>query len=273
MKRLIFTLLISITTVVTFAQNSTTDSIKTHNDSVKTKKVKVKLGFGEDVAGVSVNDRDTAYHASKAPGFSFGLTFTRFDLGLATLIDNGSFTLSPNNQFLSYRQWKTSNIGFDVIQFGYRFSSSFKIYVAGGFDWTHIRLRDNITILRNQPILTYQTDNINYSKNRFSSSYLRIPLGFDFRTHEDASGRRFHFVAGPDIGILLNGRVKQISEENGKQKFNDDYHYTKLRYGMYARVGYGFMGIFAKYYFNDMFENSPAQKGLKNFSFGLSVGW
>ncbi|MDB4999306.1 MAG: PorT family protein [Mucilaginibacter sp.] len=106
MKRIIFTLLISITTVVTFAQNSTTDSIKTHNDSVKTKKVKVKLGFGEDVAGVSVNDRDTAYHASKAPGFSFGLTFTRFDLGLATLIDNGSFTLSPNNQFLSYRQWK-----------------------------------------------------------------------------------------------------------------------------------------------------------------------
>jgi hypothetical protein len=42
---------------------------------------------------------------------------------------------------------------------------------------------------------------------------------------------------------------------------------------MYGRVGYGFLGIFAKYYFNDMFENSPAQKGLKNFSFGLSVGW
>lgn len=274
MKRLIFTLLISMITTGMFAQGTTADSTNTKKaDSVKTKRVKVKLGFGEDVAGVSVNDRDTAYHASKAPGFSFGLTFTRFDLGLATLIDNGSFTLSPNNQFLSYRQWKTSNVGFDVIQFGYRFSSSFKIYVAGGFDWTHIRLRDNITILRNQPVLTYQTDDINYSKNRFSSSYLRIPLGFDFRTHEDAGGRRFHFVAGPDIGILLNGRVKQISEENGKQKFNDDYHYTKLRYGMYARVGYGFLGIFAKYYLNDMFENSPAQEGLKNFSFGLSVGW
>lgn len=275
MKRLIFTILISMVTAGVFAQNTTTDSTNTTKaDSIKTKKgVKVKLGFGEDATQVSVNDKDTVEHASKAPGFSFGLTFTRFDLGLATLIDNGSFTLSPNNQFLNYRQWKTSNVGFDVIQFGYRFNSSFRIYVAGGFDWTHIRLRNDITILRNQPVLTYQTDDIHYSKNRFSSSYLRIPLGFDFRSHEDASGRRFHIVAGPDIGILLNGRVKQISEENGKQKFDDNYHYAKLRYGMYARVGYGFMGIFAKYYMNDMFENSPDQKGLKNFSFGLSIGW
>ena len=284
MKRLILTLIICFAVSVVFAQSSpadtakrTTDTPQMHIDTIKRSKgVKVKLGFGEDAAGVSVNsdndEPDTTTH-SKAPGFSFGLTFTRFDLGLATLIDNGSFTLSPNNQFLSYRQWKTSNVGFDVIQFGYRFNSSFRIYVAGGFDWTHIRLRRNITILRNQPVLTYTEDDRDYSKNRFSSSYLRIPLGFDFRTHDDASGRRFHFVAGPDIGILLNGRVKQISEENGKQKFDDDYHYTRMRYGVYARVGYGFLGMFAKYYFNDVFENSPAQAGLKNFSFGLSVGW
>lgn len=274
MKRIIFTLIISIAAAGVFAQSGT-DSTKTvvRDTVIKGKKMKVKLGFGEDVTQVSVNDKDTVDHPLKAPGFSFGLTFTRFDLGLATFIDNGSFTLSPTNQFLSYRQWKTSNVGFDVIQLGYRFNSSFRVYVAGGFDWTLIRLRNNITILRNQPVLTYTTDNIQYSKNRFSSTYLRIPLGFDFRTHDDASGRRFHIVAGPDIGILLGGRVKQISEENGKQKFDDDYHFTRLRYGAYARVGYGFLGIFARYYINDVFENSPAQKGLKNFSFGLSVGW
>jgi hypothetical protein len=33
------------------------------------------------------------------------------------------------------------------------------------------------------------------------------------------------------------------------------------------------MGIYAKYYFNDMFENSPAQEGLRNFSFGLTLGF
>jgi len=97
-------------------------------------------------------------------------------------------------------------------------------------------------------------------------------LSFDFRTNDDKSGSRWHFVAGPDIGILLNGRVKQISDENGKQKMNYTYHYTKFRYGGFARVGYSGIGIFAKYYMNDMFDTEQ-QKGLKNFSFGAMFGF
>lgn len=264
MKRLVFTALLAALASGAFAQ---TDSVKT--DTTAHKKYAVKFNFHRDTATVARKVKK-----SSAPGFSIGLTFSRFDLGLATLIDNGSFTLSPKNQFLNYRSWKTSNVGFDVFQFGYRFNSSFKIYMSAGFDWTHIRLRDDITIQKNpdQSQLHYTVDNIDYSKNRFSSSYLRIPLSFDFRTKDDNSGKRFHFVAGPDIGILLNGRVKQISEENGKQKFNDDYHYTKMRYGAFTRIGYGDLGIFVKYYFNDMFD-TEAQKGLKNMSMGLTLGF
>ena len=213
------------------------------------------------------------YHHHNNSGFSIGLTFSRFDLGLTTLVDNGSFTLSPKNDFLRYRSWKSSNVGFDVFQFGYRVSDVFKVYVSGGFDWTLIRLRENITILPNQPVLTYRRDSIDYSKNRFGSSYLRIPLSFDIRTHEDARGNRAHFVFGPIAGILLNGRVKQISEENGKQKIDNDYHFAKVRYGGFVRMGYAGWGLFAKYYVNDMFENSPEQAGLRNLSFGLTFGF
>ncbi|NCD71424.1 outer membrane beta-barrel protein [Mucilaginibacter agri] len=274
MKRLLITAAVCVATMAAFAQNA--DSTKTASDTTKAKKgFHISFGHSDNKPHLDANGIDTThyYEHSKAPGFSFGLTFSRFDLGLATLIDNGSFTLSPQNNFLRYRSWKTSNVGFDLLQFGYRFNSAFKIYVSGGFDWTHIRLRENITIQKNAPVLTYTQDDIDYSKNRFSSTYLRIPLSFDYRSHEDANGRRFHLVAGPDVGLLLNGRVKQISEENGKQKVDDDYHYTKMRYGVFTRIGYGFAGLFAKYYFNDMFENSPAQDGLKNFSFGITVGF
>lgn len=277
MKRLIFTALIGAMATGAFAQ--TTDTAKIARDTTK-KGFKITFGHGEDATIVDINDKDTTlYHhshhyGSKSPGFSFGITFARFDLGLATLVDNGSFTLSKNNEFLSYRQWKTSNVGFDVLQFGYRFNSNFKIYLSGGFDWTLIRLRDNITIQKSDDMtaLHYTNDNIDYSKNRFSSSYLRIPLSFDFRTAEDNHGRRFHFVVGPDGGFLLNGRVKQISDENGKQKFNDDYHFTRFRYGAFARVGYGAFGLFGKYYFNNMFDTDE-QAGLRNFSFGIMFGF
>ena len=273
MKRLLIVILICAVATHVFAQAKTdptkTDTSKYHKSSGF--HVSAGLGEGYNNQINKSNKKDSV--ARIYPKFSIGLTFSRFDIGLATLIDNGSFTLSPQNQFLRYRSWKSSNVGFDLVQFGVRFSDAFKIYLSGGFDWTLIRLRDNITILPNQPVLTYRQDDINYSKNRFSSTYLRVPLSFDFRTKEDARGNRFHFVIGPDAGLLLGGRVKQISQEHGKQKIDDDYHFTKVRYGGFVRMGYEGWGIFAKYYVNDMFENSPEQEGLKNFSFGLTFGF
>lgn len=272
MKRLLFTAILCAAATGVFAQKTITDSTHTRTTTDTAKLVTKKKRYNFVLGSCGAQVQDTVRRAHKAPGFSWGLTFSRFDLGLATLLDNGSTKLSPQNNFLRYRSWKTINVGFDVIQAGYRFNPAFKIYLSAGFDWTHIRLRDNITIQENQPTLTYTQDNILYSKNRFSSSYLRIPLSFDYRTRADDNGKYVHIVAGPDIGILLNGRVKQISDEYGKQKFNDDYHYTKLRYGAFARVGYGSLGVFAKYYFNDMFD-TPAQDGLKNFSFGFMFGF
>jgi hypothetical protein len=266
MKRLLFiAALICAVTGSAFAQDTKTDTVKKDTSG------------DHNWSWSNHEDGDTTFHHrhhyNRYPQPSIGLTFSRFDLGLATLVDNGSFTLSRQNQFLNYRSWKTSNVGFDVFQMGIRFSDGFKIYLSGGFDWTLIRLRQDITILPNQPVLTYRQDSIHYSKNRFGSSYLRIPLSFDFRTKEDARGNRAHFVIGPIAGILLNGRVKQISQEHGKQKIDDDYHFTKVRYGGFVRMGYAGWGLFAKYYTNDMFENSPEQKGLKNFSFGFTFGF
>ncbi len=270
MKRLLFTTIMAFAATFVFAQNTSSDSSKTKSDSSRN----YHISFGG-------NDENSDWHGSRhhhqhksLPGFNAGITFSRFDLGLATLVDNGSFTLSPKNQFLDYRSWKTSTVGFDVIQFGYRFGDNFKINLSGGFDWTLIRLEKNETILRDQPTLVAHPDSgINYSKNRFSASYLRIPLSFDIRSSEDSHGKRAHFVFGPEAGILLGGMVKQISPEFGKKKFYDDYHFAKVRYGAFARLGYDGWGFFAKYYVNDMFENSPNQAGLKNFSFGLMFGF
>ncbi|MCO5935892.1 outer membrane beta-barrel protein [Mucilaginibacter sp. RB4R14] len=268
MKRLIFTAIICLAATTLFAQ---TDSVKTSTDTTKTRRTRIRLGFGDDAAQGAIND--TTSYKSKAPGFSFGLTFTRFDIGLSTLNDNGSFKLSPTNQFLNYRSWRSSNIGFDILQLGYRFNSSFRIYAAGGFDWTNLRLRESVTILRNQAPLAYTQDAVKYDKNRLSVTYIRVPIAFDFRTHDDDDGRRFHFVGAAELGVRLSSSLKQESKENGDPKLSGNYNFAKFRYGASLRVGYGAIGVFGKYYLNNMFENSPAQDGLRNFSFGMSVGW
>jgi hypothetical protein len=268
MKNILFIAIIVMMASNTYAQNDKKDTVKKSGDTTTNNNNSSEDDYGHISWHKKKRDKYTMY-----PKPYFGITFSRADLGFATLIDNGSFTLSKQNQFLSYNQAKTSNVGFDVLQMGIKFSRTFKIYLSGGFDWTLIRLRNDITILPNQPSLAYLHDDIDYSKNRFSSSYLRIPLSFDFRSNESRRGNRFHFVFGPDVGFLLDGMVKQISDQNGKQKFSDNYNFTTFRYGGFVRIGYGDFGIFAKYYANDMFENSPQQQGLKNFSFGIMLGF
>lgn len=268
MKRLIFTALLvsglaGAITPGAFAQQDTVAK-----DTVIKKKNKYLVRIG---GGTLVTKMDDSTKKAPKSKFVGGITFTRVDLGFSRLIDNGDFNLSPTNDFLDYKGGKTSTFSFDVLQFGYRFSSNFKIYVAGGFDWTLIRLRDNITIQKNQPTLTYTNDNVVYSKNRFSSSYVHIPLNFEFRTAESKKGKRFYFVLGPEVSFLLNGKVKQISDEFGKVKQYDNYHFQSVRYGGTVRFGYGGLGLFTKYYFNDMFA-TPAQAGLKNMSFGVTFG-
>jgi len=237
------------------------------NDTVLKKKSKYTLNIG---GGTLISKNDSTENPRKGR-FIGGVTFTRIDLGFSRLIDNGSFKLSPNNEFLDYRGGKTSTFSFDVLQFGYRFNSNFKLYVAGGFDWTLIRLRDNVTIQKNLPTLTALPENVEFSKNRFSSSYVHIPLNFEFRTNETKKGKRFYFILGPEVSFLLGGKVKQISDEFGKQKQYDNYHFQSVRYGGSFRFGYGGLGLFTKYYFNDMFDTA-AQAGLKNMSFGITFG-
>jgi hypothetical protein len=264
--------LISMVSQVSFAQQDSSvvkrDTNLSVQDTTVGKRKKFKFSMSHHDRQDSVKRKTPP---AKKTGFSGAITFTRLDFGFSRLIDNGSFSLSPTNDFLDYKGIRTSTISFDVVQFGYRASPNFKVYVAGGFDWTLIRLRKDITIQGNTPDLTYINEPIAFSKNRLSNSYVHIPLNFEFRTKENDNGKRFYFIVGPEVSFLLNGKIKQVSDERGKQKSKDDYHFQPFRYGGTARIGYGGIGLFTKYYFNDMFETA-AQSGLKNMSFGITFG-
>lgn len=259
MKQLILTAV--LVSGLTFLASSV---VNAQQDSVQHKKIDITINIGKDKDSIRRADKNKAR-------FVGGVTFTRLDIGFSKLVDNGRFDLSPANEFLDYKPGKTSNVSFDVVQFGYRFGSNFKIYLAGGFDWTLIRLKNNITMQKNKTDLTYIEEPIAFTKNRFSSSYLHVPLNFEMRTGENHNGKRFYLVIGPEVGFLLNGKVKQVSGERGKEKFKDDYNFAPFRYGGTVRIGYNNLAVFAKYYASDMFDSAP-QKGLKNMAFGITFG-
>jgi hypothetical protein len=48
----------------------------------------------------------------------------------------------------------------------------------------------------------------------------------------------------PDGGLLLVEIMKQISQEDGKQKLYNPYNYANLRYGGFIRVDTAHLGYF-----------------------------
>lgn len=282
MKRLITTAILCGALACVYAQQTQTDSVKVTTtttvvpDTATTKNATVKQqkSITVTIAGNHIPTRRDSLTHTKHRGFTFGLSLFPLDLGLANIIDNGSFTLSARNQFLGYSTFKTTNDAFNLIKFGYRFNNNFRITLGAGIEWTLIRLKnDSISIVGDKPALTYRNDGISYSKNRLSSEYLVVPLTFDYRSTYDKNGKRLHLSLAPQAGFLIDGMLKQISAEHGKTHNYNDFHFAKLEYGGVFRIGYGDWGIFTKYYFNDMFTNSPDQAGVKSFAFGLSYGW
>ncbi|MFC3200147.1 outer membrane beta-barrel protein [Parapedobacter deserti] len=218
------------------------------------------------------HDKKVTIDRTKKAHPIYGITLSRIDLGLVKLIDDGSFSLSDDNEIFNYRRGKTVNFGFDVLQAGYRFNDQFRIFLSGGFDWTYIRLHGNSIFDPNTTPLTVTDNETDISKNRITSTYLRLPLTFEFRSKSYTGMGRMRFAFGPEAGFLLKG-TQRYRTADGKIKQKGDYAFNQFRYGAFARFGVGAFGIYAKYYFNDIFENSPQHAGLQNFTFGLMLGF
>lgn len=211
---------------------------------------------------------------TKYPRSYGGLTFSRIEWGLSRLVDDGNFGLSEDNKFLSYK--KASNFGFDILQFGLRFNDNFKAFLSTGFEWNYLRLEENILLDRDAPSLSYSLidkSEADYRKNILTSTYMRFPITFEWRSAKINNNDRVKVAFGLMTGVLLKGTQRLKSKAGGKQKFKDNYNLASFQYGPFVRIGYGNYGIFGKYYVNDMFKNSPAQKDLNNLAFGLSLGF
>ena len=238
------------------------------NDAIKTAqhhtKTKVSINFSKE------DKTDT----TKYPRSFGGITFSRVDWGFSRLLDAGSFNLSDDNSFLDYK--KASNFGFDIAQYGIRFNDKFKTYLSAGFEWNYLRLKENVLLSEDGSPIDYtivDKNLVDYRKNIFTTTYLRIPLTFEWRSAQNQKGDRVKVAFGAMTGILLKGTQRLKSKEDGKQKFKDNYSLATFQYGPFLRIGYDNFGIFGKYYVNDMFEKSPNQEGLKNLTFGLTLGF
>ena len=194
-----------------------------------------------------------------------------FSIGYNAWLDNGSTALSLSNNNLELINSKSTHVNLSYVNY-FKIYKNFIQFSAGvGIDWNNYRFSKNITLSPKADSMNLVVDNINYSKNKLMAKYVTVPLQLHFATKPNKKGDMLGVAGGVELGYLLNGRQKQISEEKGKQKIDDDYNLADLRLGYTLCANYGNTGIYAKYYPNSTFKETQGPN-LNTFCIGFKFG-
>ncbi len=194
-----------------------------------------------------------------------------FSIGYNAWLDNGSTALSLANSNLELINSKSSNVNLSYVNYFKIYKNNIQFSAGVGIDWNNYRFSKNITLSPKADSMNLVVDNINYSKNKLMAKYVTVPLQLHFSTKPNKKGDMLGIAGGVELGYLLNGRQKQISEENGKQKIDDDYNLADLRLGYTLCANYGNTGIYAKYYPNSTFKEMQGPN-LNTFCIGFKFG-
>ncbi len=199
-----------------------------------------------------------------------------FSIGYNGWLENGSTSLSAANRGLDLVNGKSLNVNLTYNHYFNIYKENIRFSVGLGLDWNNYRLAGDSSLAANAPKLTFYQDSangtgVNYSKNKLLARYATLPVMLHFNTNENKKGNSLGISGGVELGYLINGRLKQVSDAKGKQKVNDTFNLNELRYGLVGRVSYGSMGIYGKYYPQSAFNKNEGPD-LNTFVVGLTFG-
>jgi hypothetical protein len=145
-----------------------------------------------------------------------------------------------------------------------------------GYEINNYRLAKNSVLLHDAPFIdkiNVDKDSISFSKNKFSVSWVNIPLLLQFDTKPLHKKSTLHFSAGITGGIRVNSHTKQVYSIDGKTykpKSHDDFNQPLLKYSAMFRIGYGKLDLFASYQLNSMFKSGEGPD-LHPFNIGINL--
>jgi|WetSurMetagenome_2_1015567.scaffolds.fasta_scaffold21711_2 hypothetical protein len=197
--------------------------------------------------------------------------------GVNNFLDKGN-TLSREGEdwFMDLNTGRSWALNLNFFQYSLGFGTSHAGLLTGmGLEYNNYFFDNNITIVEMGDMVIADTLQGNVAKTKLTTTFLRIPLIFEFQFPNTTRSKRVFISAGIVAGLKLGSHTKVMYKgDNGKNKDknNDDFNINPFRYGFTARVGFGNMCVFGDYYFTPLFV---ANKGpeLHPFTVGLAMNF
>ena len=194
-----------------------------------------------------------------------------FSIGYNGFLENGGTSLSTANRNLKIDNGKSYHVNITYNHYFNLYREFVRISGGIGLDWNNYRLSGDSIPTPNAPKLTFTNDGTAYDKNKLLARYVTAPVMLHLNTRRGQNGNSLGVSGGVEFGYLINGKNKLISNAKGKQKIKDTYNLDDFRYGYVARVSYGSMGIYGKYYPESAFKTGEGPD-LNTFCVGLTFG-
>ena len=190
-----------------------------------------------------------------------GFAGNRDETNYATAVVNNNYlrTFSPangapNKQTFNLNNGKTTNVN---LWFFMQKVSIVKqaIFLKYGMGMEMYNFRyDSRVSYRKESFPFLYNDSISFSKNKLFAGYLSVPLMLHVNT-TPGSKKGFSFSAGVSAGYLVGSRIKQKSEERGKQKYKGDFDLSPFRTALIGELGIGPVKLYGSYSLNTLHES------------------
>lgn len=117
---------------------------------------------------------------------------------------------------------------------------------------------------------------VSYKKSQISPVYIDIPLELRWRSRKYDPKSSLKVSLGGKVGFLIDNKTKVKYTQNGETKITkqkENFDLSTIRYGAYARIGFGGFSAYYYYSISDVFkkDKGPMSTTMYPMTFGLSL--
>lgn len=101
---------------------------------------------------------------------------------------------------------------------------------------------------------------VSYSKNKFSTHLVEVPIEFRWRTSTATDYKFWRIYTGFKLGYLF-AHTNKFNGELGDFKFNDNNHFNDFQFGLTFSLGYNTWNAYFYYALNPIFSGDAKLNG------------
>ncbi len=202
-----------------------------------------------------------------------------FEVGLNSYWTSfGKLELNDDSKSLELNAGRSWVFKYNFLEKGYDLGTPKARFITGlGIETNIYRFENGIDLIKGENSIEFEAINLigtsSIVKNNLKTSYLTLPLMFDFNT-KPGSKSNFHIALGAEIGLRIGSRTRTVIETGDRKAevtVKSDFHTNLLKPSAMVRIGFGSYTLFANYALMPLFKDNRAPVDLTPIQIGLRV--